>query len=282
VFVLKLPLPMAALTFQEEIRQEPVDLPRAALRLAQEICYPALDVASYLLKLDSLAVCARQVVSPTENNLVRAEKVAHYLFHEAGFRGNTGAYNDPRNSYLNEVFDRRLGIPITLSALYIIVGQCLDLPVHGVSLPGHFIASVDGPNGPLFLDPYHGGRQLTVIDCARLVELSTGYTGPFRPEWLQPAHPLEILLRMLHNLRNVYIQQDNWHMALPVLEHLRTAQPKNPDHLRDLGIIHNQLGSLRLAMDYFERYLVVAPDAADAALVRRNLQETALKISRRN
>jgi regulator of sirC expression with transglutaminase-like and TPR domain len=273
---------MAALTFQEEIQQEPIDLPRAALRFAQEIGYPALDVASYLSQLDALAVCARPVISTSESKLVQAGKAAHYLFQEAGYRGNASAYTDPRNSYLNEVLDRRLGIPITLSVIYMIVAQRLGLPVDGVGLPGHFIVSVEGPNGPLFLDPFNGGRQLSVIECARLVELSTGYTGPFQPEWLQAVRPLEILVRMLHNLRNVYIQQDNWRMAPPVVEHLRIAQPENPNHLRDLGTIHNQNGALRQAIDFYERYLALAPETADADLVRRNLQETAYKLAKRN
>jgi regulator of sirC expression with transglutaminase-like and TPR domain len=280
--VLKLPLSMEALNFQEEIQQEPIDLPRAALRYAMEICYPTLDVANYLAQLDVLAGCARQAISNKESKLVQAGDAAHYLFHEAGFRGNASAYNDPRNSYLNEVLERRLGIPITLAVLYMAVAQRLDLPVQGVGLPGHFIVSVEGPNGPLFLDPFNGGRQLSVIECARLVELTTGFTGPFQPEWLQPVRPIEILARMLHNLRNVYIQQDNWGMALKVLEHLQTAQPQNPDHVRDLGIIHNQIGSLSRAISYFERYLAMAPEAPDAALVRRDLQETAQKLSRRN
>jgi regulator of sirC expression with transglutaminase-like and TPR domain len=282
VFVLKLLLSMVTLTFQEEIRQEPIDLPRAALRFAQEISYPALDVASYLTQLDNLAVCARLAISTSASKRGQAEETARYLFQEAGFRGNAGVYHDPRNSYLNEVLDRRLGIPITLSVLYVVVAQRLGIPAQGVGLPGHFIVSVEGSDGPLFLDPFNGGRQLSVIECARLIELSTGYTGPFQPEWLQPASPLEILVRMLHNLRGVYIQQDNWRMALQVVEHLQIAQPKNTDHLRDLGIIHNQMGSLSSAIGYFERYLVMAPEASDAALVRRNLQETAQKLSRRN
>ncbi len=273
---------MDMLTFEEEIHREPIDLPRAALRFAQEICYPELDVNIYLSKLDDLADSARQAISADEKALVRAVQTARYLFQEVGFQGNAGQYGDPRNSYLNDVLERRLGIPISLSVIFIAVSERLDLPVQGIGLPGHFIVSVQGENGPLYLDPFDGGQQLSVIDCARLVEQSTGYTGPFKPEWLRTVQPSYILARMLFNLRNVYIQQDNWRMALPVVEHLHVLQPDVPDHLRDLGIILHQVGSLAQAIDYFERYLTRAPEAPDAALVFRDLQETALKLARRN
>jgi len=148
--VLKLPLSMEALNFQEEIQQEPIDLPRAALRYAMEICYPTLDVANYLAQLDVLAGCARQAISNKESKLVQAGDAAHYLFHEAGFRGNASAYNDPRNSYLNEVLERRLGIPITLAVLYMAepevgLGSLNALPVAIVVLG--LGLSLGGPTG---------------------------------------------------------------------------------------------------------------------------------------
>ncbi len=273
---------MSSLTFQTEIQQEPINLIRAALCFAREIAYPALDIERYLARLDDLVENARQATPAGDALLLQAKAVADYLFVELGFIGNTQNYHDPRNSYINDVLDRRLGIPITLSVIYIEVAKRLELPVQGIGLPGHFIVSVQGTSGPLLLDPFHCGQQLSIIDCARLVELSTGYNGPFQPEWLRPAKTQEILARMLYNLRNIYIQNNDWPMALPVVEYLLMLQPQSPAHLRDLGTIHNQNGSLRLAIEYFQRYLAAAPEAEDANLVRRNLQETAYKLSRRN
>lgn len=269
-------------TFQAAIQEKPIQLARAALSFAREIAYPALDAGRYLNRLDELADDTRRVVLAGDSLLAQAIAVAEYLFGESGFTGNTQFYHDPRKSYLNEVLDRRLGIPITLSVIFIEVGKRLNLPIQGVGMPGHFIVSIQGLNGPLFLDPFHGGRLLSVIDCARLVELSTGYNGPFQPDWLKAIGTEEILARMLMNLRNIYIQDNDWLMALPVVERLQALQPDHPGHLRDLGTIHHQNGSLRLAIEYFQQYLSVAPEADDASLVRRNLFETAEKMARRN
>jgi regulator of sirC expression with transglutaminase-like and TPR domain len=273
---------MAAFSFQEEIQLEPVNLPRAALCYAQEIAYPALEVDAYLGQIDRFAEAARGPVPSKAGTLIRAQGLAEYLFQELGFKGDVENYADPRNSYLNEVLERRKGIPITLSVIYLAIASRIDLPAQGVGLPGHFIVSVQGENDPFYLDPFHGGRRLTVIDCARLVELSTGYSGPFQPHWLRPASEKEILVRMLFNLRTIYIHQDKWRMALPVVEHLNLLQPEQPDHLRDLGTINRQNGRLRLALDYYAQYLRLAPHAPDADLVRRNYVETAEKLARRN
>jgi len=269
-------------TFQEEIQLDPINLPRAALRFSQEIAYPALDVGGSLAQLDALAERAKRSVHLDKPVTSQAHGLAHFLFQQQGFQGNVRNYNDPGNSYLNEVLDRRLGIPISLSVVFLAVAERIGLPAQGIGLPGHFIVSVQGPDGPLFLDPFHGGRQLSVIECARLVELSTGISGPFKPDWLRSSPPEDILARMLYNLRNIYIQQDKWRMALPVVERLRLLQPDNPDHLRDLGTIHNQNGARRQAIEFYERYLALAPEAADANLVRRNLEQTAYKLAKRN
>lgn len=273
---------MTRLSFQQEIQAVEINLPRAALCFAQEIGYPALDIEHYLRQLDELAVAASPIVCVHADLLSRVVSLAQFLFEGVGFQGNAAEYTDPRNSYLNEVLDRRLGIPISLSVIFLAVAERLEIPAQGVGLPGHFIVSAPGENGPLFLDPFHAGRQISVIDCARLVELSTGYSGAFQIEWLRPVTAGEILARMLYNLRNVYIQQDKWRMAQPAVERLQMLQPENPDHLRDLGTIHRQNGSLRLAIDYYQRYLSLVPEAEDASLVRRNLKETAEKLAKRN
>ena len=280
--MLKLPEPMDNFRFQDEIRLEPINLARAALCYAREIGYPALAVDDYLLRLDDLAAGAGDFVDADASTLVRAEQLAGYLFEQVGFQGNSANYSDPRNSFLNEVIDRRLGIPITLSAIFLSVAKRLALPARGVGLPGHFIVSVQGDNGPLFLDPFYRGQQLSIIACARLVELSTGYNGPFQPEWLEPVQPLDILARMLNNLRTIYIQQGKQRMLLPVVERLAWLQPDNPNYLRDFGMIYQQNGSLGKAVEYYQRYLTLAPQAADAGQVRQNLLETAQKLAQRN
>lgn len=270
------------LTFEDEIKFESIRIPRAALRYARAIAYPELNVDGYLDSILELAELAFDNIPPGAQARVRGEALAEYLFQQIGYKGNTQKYSDPRNSYLNEVIDRKLGIPISLSVLYVAVADELEIPAQGVGLPGHFIVRIDDRDGPVYLDPFNGGIRLSVTDCAELVQKTTGYQDKFKPEWLEPALPLEILSRMLTNLRNAYVQRKSWAEALAVVEHLRIAQPYKLEHLRDMGLILHQHGSLRQAIDMMEKYLLRMPDALDAEVVRRDLQAAAQELSRRN
>lgn len=140
----------------------------------------------------------------------------------------------------------------------------------GVGLPGHFIVAVDAPAETVYLDPFHGGMRLTVEDCARLVRSASGYQGLFEARWLAPTPPREIVARMLNNLRNFYVQMEDWPPAIAVVERLRDLQPNVPAHVRDLGLLHYRSGSLRLASRLLDEYLARAPDAADFDSVRQS------------
>lgn len=273
---------MNAYTFQQQIDCQPIDLLGAALSFAQEICYPNLEVEKYSYQVECLAEEARHKIHSGLSLELQAERLASFLFQEKGFKGNSDQYHDPRNSYLNEVLERHLGIPISLSVIYLALAERLGLPAHGVGLPGHFIVGLQIESGDLLLDPFHEGQQLSLIDCARLVELSTGYSGRFQSEWLDPLNHSDILARMLYNLRSIYIQRDDWKLALAVVEHLQLLQPTYPGHLRDLGVICREAGLFQQAIDYFQRYLVAVPEAQDAALVRRDLRDTIAHLSSRN
>jgi regulator of sirC expression with transglutaminase-like and TPR domain len=270
------------LTFRDEIQITPINLPRAALRFSKEIAYPTLEIDRYLALLDQLGGWARAVVPLDSPAFLQARELGEFLFQRFGFHGNAEAYEDPRNSYLNEVMDRRLGIPISLSVLFVAVAQAVGLQAYGIGLPGHFIVGVQDQLGVAYFDPFHAGRQLTVEDCARLVESTAGVGGTFQMEWLQPAAPADILVRMLNNLRNVYLKGEAWPQLIAVIERLRLLQPDLPGHLRDLGLLHHQLGALRLAIQFYEQYLQRAPDAPDAETVRGNLQAAASQIARKN
>ncbi|HZD55711.1 MAG TPA: transglutaminase-like domain-containing protein [Anaerolineales bacterium] len=273
---------MTELTFRDEINRNPINIPRAALCFAKEIAYPGLEVGQYLAQLEQLASTARREIPPEASIRERAELLADLLFQEIGFRGNIDAYEDPRNSYLNEVLDQQLGIPISLAVIYVAIAEKLDLPARGVGLPGHFIVSVQDPKGEWYLDPFNGGIRLSVGDCARLVQDTTGFEGAFDMDWLKPSGARSTLARMLNNLKIIYVQQEAWSYAVAVIEHLQMLQPDLPDHLRDLGLIHRQGGSLRQAIYYLERYLLKAGDAEDVEVVRKRLRMAIQELARRN
>ncbi len=266
--------------FQNEIRQFPINLPRAALTLARAVAYPDLDIPHYLAQLNSLAEAARTAVSPHESVLAQADALAAFLFKEQRFQGNLAYYFDPRNSFLNDVLDRRQGLPVTLSILYAAVAERLGLPAFGVGMPGHFIVAVRVAGQDYYLDPFHEGQRLTMEACARLVKETTGYE--FRREWLAPTEPLAILVRMLNNLRNVYVQYQQWEAATAVIQLLNLAEPDVPQHLRDLGFIYFQNGAPRLAAASLEAYLQARPNAPDADAIQHNVSQAIDAWARQN
>jgi regulator of sirC expression with transglutaminase-like and TPR domain len=260
------------LKFKHEVAgPHPPGLARAALLFARQIAYPGLRPSVCLAELDEWARAVRHRTPPHSTILSRVSRLNDYLFGTLNLRGNQADYDDPRNSFLNEVMARKLGLPITLSVIFIEVGTRLGLKVEGIGLPGHFVVAVRAEAGRYFFDPYHGGGEVTPDDCARLVQESVGHSGPFDPRWLNPSPPESIIVRMLSNLRNVYVQRETWPEAIAVLECLRAAQPEEPEHLRDLGLLHYRSSSPRQAAELFEAYLSKAPNAPDADTVRNSL-----------
>ncbi|MDX1437153.1 MAG: tetratricopeptide repeat protein [Anaerolineales bacterium] len=259
---------MSVLRFQDEVHHKPLDVSRAALSFAQEIAYPRLDVEHYLDELDNLTRAARAAVPNHSPIVERAISLGEFLFVKEGFQGNQADYWDPRNSFLNDVLDRRLGIPISLSAVYLHVGLRLGLPVGGVGLPGHFIVCVRGDHKTTYLDPFHDGKVLSAADCSLLVQKATGFDGRFQKEWLRKSQPSEMITRMLNNLRGIYIHKEEWPKAVSVVERLRILWPKSPDYQRDLGLLLYRQGSLRRSVDTLSTYLRQNPDAPDAAEIK--------------
>lgn len=259
--------------FHDELRLEEINVPRAALQFARAIAYPELSVAAYMAGLHDLSEDAADRVRQSDSVRLQAESLSHFLFQEAGFQGNRTDYNDPRNSFLNEVLDRRLGIPISLCVLYVDVATRLGLPAYGISLPGHFIVGIRERETDLWLDPYHGGRWLDLTDCAQLIHLSTGYEGPVEASWFAPASAREILTRMLANLRANYVSTSSWSKAAAVIQLIRQAAPDEPEHLRDLGLVYYHQRSLPQAAHYLNAYLQRTPDAADAQMIRDGMKD---------
>lgn len=228
-----------------------IDLAEAALLFARD-AYPNLDIRLYLNQLDEWAADIRSAVAASPDPVLTLNR---FLFGQLRFIGNRIAYNDPLNSYLNKAIDRRVGLPITLSVIYMEVARRLALPIEGVGLPGHFVVRHVSSDEVRYIDPFHQGRFLTEDDCRTLVkELSDGQTA-FDQAMLQPAAPRTILVRMLNNLKNAYLHQADFEAALPAVERLIDTQPDEPLHLRDLGLLHYQLNHYGEALPLLNRYV---------------------------
>jgi len=257
----------------------PLDVAELALHIAKDE-YPELDVEAYLGELNAMAHEARRFVRGDFD--ARVHGLCRYLFHEMGFHGNTHDYYDPRNSYLNQVLDLRTGLPISLSVVAMAIGARVGLQVSGIGLPGHFIArAMDGDRLILF-DPFHGGRRVDTDDCVLLVERMTGQPFELEPDHLRPVPTSLIALRMLTNLKSVYLRGEDFGRAVRVIERLRQLMPDESALRRDLGAALLRTDQPGRAIDHLTAYLVASPDKPDVAKVKEMLDVARTAVARWN
>ena len=246
-----------------------IPLTEAALLVATHR-YPELDVRYYLDTIEDFgARAARQVADDS----AAADKVValnHYLFDELGFAPNAEDYFDPRNSFLNEVVERRTGIPITLSLVYMAVGNHLGLALNGVCYPGHFLVKCELGDGIIVLDPFSRGQSLDVCDLQRLLRETQGgeVSRAIVAACLVAASKREILLRMLRNLKMIYMRNHELDNALTIMNWIIAANPDQAAEIRDRGMIYQELECFRAAVADFERYLDLSPDCSDGDGIR--------------
>jgi regulator of sirC expression with transglutaminase-like and TPR domain len=268
-----------ALTLLARDPAAPLDVAELALGLARDE-YPSLDVDGYLAELAALAHEARGLLRGPPR--AQAAALCRYLFHDLGFRGNQKDYYDPRNSYLNEVLDRRTGLPLTLSLVAVAVGRRAGLAVEGVGLPGHFVAKVMLDGGEVLFDPFHGGRRLTPADCERLVQRVTGQPFEATPEALRAASPGLIAVRLLTNLKGVYLGRGDFVRAARVIGRLRQLVPGDALQGRDLGATLIQAGQPGKAIGHLQAYLDAGAAAGDGAAVSALLRRARAEVARWN
>ena len=253
------------------LAQEPIDLARAALAIAREE-YPELDEAGYLRMLDKLAEGVQSGLPPGSSAERRVGRMNTHLFHEIGFAGNQTDYYDPRNSFLNEVLDRRLGIPLTLSIVYMEVGRRCGLRVEGVGFPGHFLCKVELEGGELVVDPFNRGQLLGLEEIKRRLSAAVGDQIKYDPRLLRPARPREILVRMLQNLRSLYQERNDVPRALSAVDRLLLLAPDNIRGLRERAQLYERLGGSAAAAADLEKVLELEPGASDAPALRARVR----------
>jgi regulator of sirC expression with transglutaminase-like and TPR domain len=237
--------------------------------------YPALNIDSYRSQLDIWADELRERLSEGASAEERLRALNNYLFEELGFSGNIDDYYDPRNSYLNEVLDRKLGIPITLSVIYMEIGNRIGLPLEGVSFPGHFLVKLPVDGGAVVLDPFNRGISLGEDDLLNLVERMFDTEVDEIAPLLATASKRDILVRMLRNLKAIHQHAERYEKALNAVNMLLTIEPGLNDEYRDRGLLLLQLECHRAARDDIERYLAANPDAEDADRLREMVVELA-------
>jgi regulator of sirC expression with transglutaminase-like and TPR domain len=236
-----------------ELDTKDIRLDCAALHLARDV-YPHLVIPAYLARLDAIA---REVADlrPGLSAALRYEAMRRVVVGEYKLRGNQEDYYDPENSYLNRVLDRGVGIPITLSVVWLEVARRLKWPVAGLRFPGHFIIRFDDDEHFVLVDPFREGRTLAVDDCRRILDHHFDGKVAFAPEFLQPADTRSILVRLLKNLRNIYVANRDWRRVAEVLRRLVAVEPDDVRHLDELaGLLHRH-GDIHAAYAHLSVYL---------------------------
>ncbi|HEX2439214.1 MAG TPA: transglutaminase-like domain-containing protein [Methylomirabilota bacterium] len=257
-----------------------LDLGRAALAVAR-IEYPQLDEARELVRLDSLA--ARVGPGRRSEAGQTLQRLTRCLFDEEKFRGNAEEYYDPRNSCLNDVLDRKLGIPITLSVLTMEVGRRVGLDIVGVGLPGHFIVSASvGGGRSILLDPFNGGQVLTASSAADVAARAVGRPVKIEEAHWAPCPRRQIVVRMLRNLKTIYARNADWDRALGVVDRLLLIDAETPMHLRDRGTVLVKAGRLWEGAAEWESYLSRYPSVPDAEAFRQELRRVRQELGSRN
>ncbi|MEW6687790.1 MAG: tetratricopeptide repeat protein [Pseudomonadota bacterium] len=283
---------MAALDrFNELLSREDdrIELARACLQIAED-AYPGLDVEGYVGEIERFAKRLRARLAHDISPEERVVALNEFLFDDLGFSGNTENYYDPRNSYLNEVLDRRTGIPITLSVLYMEIGRRVGLAFEGVSFPGHFLVRLRLRRGVLVLDPFSGGAPQSEGELRERLKrvippgATEGIPVSSLPleQFLEPATNRQILARVLRNLKGVYREADKPERLLEVLNRMIIVAPDAAGELRDRGLVYQRLECWRPALKDLADYLEREPEASDVEEVRAKMMDLSLRCARLN
>ena len=255
--------------FYREINQpdEQIDLAKASLCYAKAE-YPELDIEKYLGALDVIAIEVESQLSGKAYPLKVIKAINFELFDGLGFQGNEQDYYNPKNSFLNQVIERRVGIPITLSVIYLAVAKRLNFPMVGIGMPGHFLIRPDFEDAGIFVDVFNNGEILFEQDCQK--KLSIIYQQPVEldPDWLLPVSNRQILARMLNNLKLIYLHQRKINKAIAIMSGIVKLFPDNAVQIRDRGLLYYQTNRWQEAAVDLEYFLKIAPDSEDVDTIQ--------------
>lgn len=270
-------------TFAHVIKKEEayLDLAYAALLIAEYMTHP-FEKTLYLDRLDKMAATVKSSIKAAQSEHTVIEILNSYLFDQIRFLGNVEDYYDPSNSFLNRVLDLRRGIPITLSVVYLEVGRRLQLPLWGIGMPGHFIVGYGAESVPVYIDVFNRGRILTEDDCLGICNVSPIHRTTFRKQYLKPVSKRAILIRMLLNLKHIYLDRQDWEAALKTITLMMIIRPDNALEFRDRGLVYYRLKRFQDAIFDLKRFLFLEPDSNDTETIEAHIENIEKELLRLN
>lgn len=253
------------------------NLVEKCLKLAQILEYPQLDVESNIAKINEIAKSLKVMLSDVKNPTYLISMLNEHLFERLGFQGDTNDYYDPKNNFLNEVLEKKSGIPITLSIIYVEIARRIGLDLRICGFPSHVVVK---HGEEMILDPFGGGRLLTIEDLEEILYQNFGEEIEFLPEFLDELPEDKVLVRIIRNLKNSYAQSYAYDKALRCANMILAVEPDAPDEIRDKGIILERLQKYQEALDHLNKYLEIAPESADVDFILELIRNTREKINR--
>ena len=240
------------------------NLVEKCLKFAQIIEYPDLDVDEYIKKINLIVKSLKESISDIKNPTYLISMLNEHLFENLGFSGDDDDYYNPKNNFLNEVIDKKIGLPITVSILYAEIAKFIGLDLKIVGFPGHILVKY---NEEMILDPFYDGRLLDVDDLQDILNANFGGELEFIPEFLDEVKPEQILVRLARNLKNSYVQSFVYEKALRCVNMVLSIEPESSEDIRDKGIIEERLQNYEIASKYLNKYLEINPNAEDVDFI---------------
>ena len=263
-----------------QLENDRIDLAEGALLIAKD-AYADLDIEVYLQRLDQMAAELQAQIGWEADTSEQIHHLNRYLFEEQGFAGSSqDRYYDQRNSYLNEVLERKVGIPITLSVVYMEVGKRIGLPLVGVGFPGHFI--VKHRDLETVIDPFEGGKVLSDDNLSERLTQIFRESVPMQPQFLQAVTNKEILARMLRNLKQIHFRQEEYEKAVKAGERITWLDPQAAQDYRDLGYLYYQIDAYAKSLSAFNTYLRLSDEPPDQEEIARNIRVLTQQIANLN
>ena len=252
------------------------NLVEKCLKFAQLLEYPDLDVDEYIKKVAKIGMSLKESISDVKNPTYLISMLNEHLFENLGFSGDDDDYYNPKNNFLNEIIDKKIGLPITLSILYVEVAKFIGLDLKIVGFPGHVIVKY---NEEMILDPFYDGRLLDIDDLQEILDTNFGDQVEFKPEFLDEVKSEEILVRLARNLKNSYVQSFVYDKALRCTNMVLAIEPESPEDIRDKGILEDRLLNSDVALMYLNKYLEINPNAEDVDFILELIRSIKQKIN---
>jgi|TARA_B100000959_G_scaffold120690_1_gene126814 regulator of sirC expression with transglutaminase-like and TPR domain len=252
------------------------NLVEKCLKFSQILEYPDLNVDEYINEISRIGMSLKESINDVKNPTYLISMLNEHLFENLGFSGDDDDYYNPKNNFLNEVIDKKVGLPITISIFYTEVAKFIGLKLKIIGFPGHILVKY---NEEMILDPFYDGRLLDIDDLEEILDNNFGGEVEFKPEFLDEVDDEQILVRLTRNLKNSYIQSFVYDKALQCVNMVLSIEPESPDDIRDKGILEERLQNSEIALKYLNKYLEINPNAEDIDFVLELIRSIKIKIN---